>query len=441
MRGLTRRESSARRAALAVVAGLMLLAHSGGLGCGGGCTSSRPPPAPVATGSWDAESWREQRDAERREQASQKNRDEFERTVIRFAFMGLLAFLTVWWRSRRTDEAEPDPEPPRQPQPPEAPEPSQPLRQPPHPVAEPPRAAPLLTGATAPVPRPLRPAPTRRPSSRGRWLGVLAGLLVACGLVFLLFEADALIGESRRVAPAPDTALAGFVRIAPGSFLMGSPSDESERHDDETQHNVTLTRPFWLGVHEVTHAEWEAMSGDSPARFSACGGTCPVENVTWEDAVAHADARSRAEGLEPCYEGGRFMGLACTGYRLPTEAEWEYAARAGASRATRRLVDDVGWYGGNSADRTHPVGQKAPNAWGLHDMLGNVREWTGDWYGAYGGAVTDPEGPSSGVHRVFRGGGWDSHPRCLRAAFRHRSKPSYSDYGLGFRLARSILAP
>jgi formylglycine-generating enzyme required for sulfatase activity len=251
----------------------------------------------------------------------------------------------------------------------------------------------------------------------------------------------------------------GFVRIEPGRFTMGSPASEADRDSDETQHEVTITRAFWLGKYEVTQAEWEAEFGSNPAFFPGCP-TCPVEMVSWFDAARFANARSRKEGLEVCYEDtvvrdaqgqeqvvlARLTGLACKGYRLPTEAEWEYAARAGSTESRYGAVDEIGWYGGaltkqplmaRSGWAALPAGKKLANAWGLHDMLGNVWEWTHDWYGTYGlQTATDPTGPYDGAGRVLRGGDWESLSGSLRAANRFEASPERRNRFTGFRLAR-----
>ena len=180
-----------------------------------------------------------------------------------------------------------------------------------------------------------------------------------------------------------------------------------------------------------------------------CGDTCPVELVSWFEAVDYVNRVSDAEGLPRCYADDAdrtFAGLDCTGYRLPTEAEWEYAARAGTQTAYHTGVntqtgcnDDpnlnlAGWYCGHSGDTTHPVGQKQVNAWGLYDMHGNVSEWVQDWYAAYPpGAVVDPAGPASGEVRVLRGGGWSSVAQHVRSAFRYKDSPARRSSFLGFR--------
>ena len=250
----------------------------------------------------------------------------------------------------------------------------------------------------------------------------------------------------------------GFVRIEPGTFVMGSPESELGRYSDENQHSVTLTRSFLLQTTEVTQEQWQAVMASNPSYFSDCGSNCPVESVSWYDAIAYANAESASEGLAPCYSAlGEVIGGAtvydCTGYRLPTEAEWEYAARAGTTTASyggelsgdpsscdaQPSLESIAWYCGNSGDRTQAVGGKAANAWGLYDMLGNVWEWTWDWYGSYpGGAVTDPVGASSGSDRVLRGGGWNGYANYARAANHASGDPDgrFNDYG--FRLARSL---
>jgi formylglycine-generating enzyme required for sulfatase activity len=228
---------------------------------------------------------------------------------------------------------------------------------------------------------------------------------------------------------------AGYVRIAPGTFMMGSPPGEEGRYDVETQHSVTISRAYCMKATEVTQGEWQAVMGSNPSHFKNCGANCPVEKVSWDDAVGYANALSRREGLPECYAGSTFAGLGCSGYRLPTEAEWEYAARAGTTAATYGNLDSVAWYDKNSGSATHPVGQKQPNAWGLYDMLGNVLEWTGDWYGTYPGRVTDPLGAGAGSSRVIRGGSWGYYARGARAADRIPDTPGYRGYYCGFRLA------
>ena len=263
---------------------------------------------------------------------------------------------------------------------------------------------------------------------------------------------------------------AGFVRIAPGTFMMGSPESEEGRFDNEWQHSVTITRAYCMKATEVTQGEWQAVMGSNPSNFTNCGANCPVEQVSWDDAVGYANALSRREGLPECYSDSTFSGLSCKGYRLPTEAEWEYAVRAGTTGATYAgnitLLGDrtgpelgpIAWYGGNSGVSyegaydcsareekeltsefcgTHPVGQKRPNARGLYDMLGNVWEWTGDWDDTYPGTVTDPTGPTTGSSRVIRGGSWYDYARNARAADRYYSAPGFRIDYLGFRLSRT----
>jgi len=242
-------------------------------------------------------------------------------------------------------------------------------------------------------------------------------------------------------APAPSPAPAvpnGYMLIQPGSFMMGSPSSESGRDNDEKQHRVTITRPFFLKATEVTQGEWNAVMGSNPSKFSSCGDDCPVEKVSWYDAVDYVNALSRKEGLEQCYHFGRFKGLSCKGYRLPTEAEWEYAARAGSTEARYGDLNSIAWYNNNSGRKTHPVGEKKPNAWGLFDMIGNVWEWTNDWQGDYpDGALSDPVGRKSGSFRVRRGGCWSFGVKACRAAGRAGNDPDVRGKHLGFRPART----
>jgi formylglycine-generating enzyme required for sulfatase activity len=207
---------------------------------------------------------------------------------------------------------------------------------------------------------------------------------------------------------------------------MGASPGDSEAFDFESPtRQVTISRAFWLQAREVTQGEYSALMGNNPSKFTSCGSSCPVEQVSWEDAVRYANALSSKEGLTPCYDmSGNFQGISCSGYRLPTEAEWEYAARAGTTGSRYGSLGMIAWTKDNSNSTTHPVGQLGPNAWGLYDMLGNIWEWTHDWYGSYsGGAERDPTGASSGSVRVSRGGSWDYEARCARASLRTGDAP------------------
>ena len=232
-----------------------------------------------------------------------------------------------------------------------------------------------------------------------------------------------------------------FNLLPAGTFTMGSPSDEAGRDSDEgPQHQVTLTQSFYMQTTEVTQSQWEAVMGSNPSGFSGCS-TCPVESVSWNDVQSYITKMNlRGEGT----------------YSLPTEAQWEYAARAGSTTAFYnggitetgcdydQNLDAIGWYCYNSgypdSGYPHPVAGKAPNAWGLYDMSGNVWEFCQDWYASdyYSNSPTDdPQGPSSGSSRVIRGGGWNDGVQFCRAAYRYDGAPGSRGSTLGFRLVLS----
>ena len=230
-----------------------------------------------------------------------------------------------------------------------------------------------------------------------------------------------------------------FVYIAPGKFWMGSPSNEPKREDNETRHQVALTKGYYIQTTEVTQGQWEAIMGSNPSSFKDCGSDCPVENVSWNDIQKYVKALKNKDNQD---------------YRLPTEAEWEYAARAGTNTLFAFgdcLSTSQANYDGNSPmpncskgtyrKRTVSVGSFSPNAWGLYDMHGNVYEWCQDWYGEYdtngNGLIQDPIGPSTGSYRVLRGGGWSINARICRSADRGGSSPGYRGRFDGFRLAFS----
>ena len=229
-----------------------------------------------------------------------------------------------------------------------------------------------------------------------------------------------------------------LVLIPKGTFMMGSPESEERRDKNETQHEVTISKDYYLGVYEVTQAQYEKVMGKNPSHFQGAevgneNADLPVEKVSWEDAVEFCKKLSE---LPEEKKAGRV-------YRLPTEAEWEYACRAGSKAAysfddEEGLLPEYGWFNRNSSDRTHTVGLLEPNAWGLYDMHGNVWEWCSDWYEEYPkGAVSDPTGPKEGSFRVNRGGCWFDFAANCQSADRSWFNPSLRFDSLGFRLALS----
>ncbi len=241
-------------------------------------------------------------------------------------------------------------------------------------------------------------------------------------------------------APAEETLTNSigmtFVLIPAGTFMMGSPPGEMGRYDDEDQHRVTLTRPFYLQTTEVTQQQWTSVIGNNPSHFKDCGGNCPVERVSWNDCQEFIRKLNEREQTDK--------------YRLPTEAEWEYACRAGANTpfyTGNCISTDRANYDGSKPlsgcppseyrKETVKVGSFPPNPWGLHDMSGNVWEWCEDKYGKYPTrSVADPQGPTLGEYRVLRGGCWDSEAALVRSADRISENPKCLDCDFGFRVAR-----
>ena len=217
-----------------------------------------------------------------------------------------------------------------------------------------------------------------------------------------------------------------FVRIPAGQFFMGSPPDEPGREVDEgVMHRVWINKPFYIGKFEVTQGQYEAVMGQKPSHFD--GGDLPVESVSWYDAVGFCEGLGRKDGRR---------------YRLPTEAEWEYACRAGSSLtfsfgSSDEQLSEYGWHVDSSQEKSHVVGLKKPNAFGLCDMHGNVWEWCRDWYGKdyYGrGPAVDPQGPATGEHRVLRGGSWQGGAVLCRSALRGWGPPTSIGGHVGFRV-------
>ena len=218
-----------------------------------------------------------------------------------------------------------------------------------------------------------------------------------------------------------------FILVPSGSFMMGADKKLEDASNDETpRHRVIISKAFYLGKFQVTQSQWVTVMGDNPSEFK--GSSNPVENVSWDNVRSFVHKLNQMEGTDK--------------YRLPTEAEWEYAARADTESTyffgyEDRDLGRYAWYAGNSGEKTHPVGQKGANAWGLHDIHGNVWEWVQDWYdGDYysQGRATDPQGPSSGKYRVMRGGCWYHNAGACRVAYRHYDWPDFRYYNYGFRV-------
>lgn len=246
--------------------------------------------------------------------------------------------------------------------------------------------------------------------------------------------------EAEPAAPGPE-----MVRVPAGTFCMGSPEDEAGRYEHEGPvHEVHISAFEIMRVPVTRRLYTEVMGSNRP---EAEADERPVTEVSWFEAVQFCNRLSERQGLIPCYHinDGRNVtwNVAADGYRLPTEAEWEYACRAG-TQSRFSFGDDEGelgryaWYSGNAQREAHPVGQKEPNPWDLYDMHGNVYEWCWDWLGPYpDDPQTDPSGPAEGEYRVLRGGSaWNFDPRNLRSASRSRDEPGDRDFSIGFRCVR-----
>lgn len=297
--------------------------------------------------------------------------------------------------------------------------------------------------------------------------------MIACKTLNDSGNVAPVVGEQRETESSQTTEVPGstampedgFVLIKGGSFQMGSPESEAWRSDDEVQHPVTVS-DFFMSSYEVTQGEYEKIIGVNPSNFF--GDTLPVENVSWLEAITYCNAKSAQENLTPVYtiDGQNISwNREADGYRLPTEAEWEYACRAGTKTPfymdPSPSAEDANYYGhypyeiegnyfaqdaletkpGEYRETTVEVGNFAPNPYGLYDMHGNVGEWVWDYYGSYPSEEqTDPTGPDSGVFRVYRGGGWNDFAKNMRSAYRATLEQDHKSFNLGFRLVRNAVS-
>lgn len=286
---------------------------------------------------------------------------------------------------------------------------------------------------------------------------------VISGLIYVMNKQDENGNETNNLGSTNNAELTNdLILINGGTYLMGSPETEMQRETDEVQHEVTVS-DFYIGRYEATQKEYEEVMGENPSNFE--GENLPVENVTWYEAIEYCNKLSEKEGLTPVYtiDGENVSwDRSANGYRLPTEAEWEYAARAGTTSPfnTENSISDeeANYYGhypygieenyftqenletepGQYRQTTVEADSFSPNKWGLYNIHGNVAEWCFDYYGAYDLENTDnPSGPTTGTLRVNRGGGWNDYAKHLRCAYRASTTPDQKMSNIGFRVVRN----
>ena len=261
-------------------------------------------------------------------------------------------------------------------------------------------------------------------------------VLVAVSILCSVLIAPKAMGEDGKPEETTTSTGAVIVLLPGGEFQMGDPDGDV----DEIPHSVTLS-PFYMDKYEVTQELYQQIVEENPSKWK--GKANPVETVRWSDVARFCNKRSLAEGLEPAYDLENWTcNFEAAGYRLPTEAEWEYAARVGSTTSypfgsSDSRLREHAWYTRNAAKKTHPVGKLEPNAWGLHDMLGNVMEWCNDFYQVDyypNSPKTDPTGPEKGNTRVVRGGCWRSNPDSCRSSYRYNENPAYTDACFGYEV-------
>jgi formylglycine-generating enzyme len=271
-----------------------------------------------------------------------------------------------------------------------------------------------------------------------------------CGYLLSLCLTPLITGSV--IDPMYDPLVVLMKLIDPGAFQMGSPETEGMRYEDETLHGAKITKPFYMQLTEVTQMHWQSVMGYNPSQFK--GDLMPVNNISWFEIIEYCNKRSTLEKLRPCYtrnDNQVIWDKSANGFRLPTEAEWEYACRAGSRtpfNTGENITTDQASYDGQQPYLSFPKGilrdkplnvKSFPaNAWGLYEMHGNVAEWVWDWYDSYSSAaVVDPSGPPAGTRKVIRGGGWFFNAADCRSADRYENFPTYKNGVVGFRLARN----